>query len=196
MKMEPSMSDTSLPPVRRIVTGTDRHGRSYIAEDGVSPAMPTMAERPGYRNNTIWRTVGSPAPLDAPDSVLEQRGVLPPVSGTILRVIDIPPEARDPEVRQRQTEAVFAQMFADASHDPGSQRHPGMHVTDTIDYAILLKGELVAIMDESETVMHAGDILVQRGTNHAWANRSHEIARIAFVLVDAKREVEPARELS
>lgn len=182
------MSETSLlPPVRRIVTGTDRHGRSYIAEDGVSPATRTMAERPGYRNNNIWRTVGSPAPLDAPDSVLEQRGVLPPAGGTILRVVDIPPEARDPEVRRRQSEAVFAQMFADARHDPRSQRHPGMHVTNTIDYAILLKGELVAIMDEGETVMHAGDILVQRGTNHAWANRSNEIARIAFVLVDAKR---------
>src|SRR3954452_4399933 len=193
--MEPPMSETSLPPVRRIVTGMNRQGQSYIAEDGVSPAMHTMAERPGYRNTNIWRTVSSPAPLDAPDSVLEQHGVRPPVGGTIIRVIDIPPEATDPEVRRRQTEAVFAHLFADASQDPGSTRHPGMHVTDTIDYAILLKGELVAIMDESETVMHAGDILVQRGTNHAWANRSNEIARIAFVLVDAKREVKPAREL-
>lgn len=78
-------------------------------------------------------------------------------------------------------------MFADAKHNPSSGRHPGMHVTDTIDYAILLQGELVAIMDEGETVMRAGDILIQRGTNHAWANRSGEIARIAFILVDGKR---------
>ena len=62
-----------------------------------------------------------------------------------------------------------------------------MHVTDTIDYAILLQGELVAIMDEGETVMRAGDILIQRGTNHAWANRSGAIARIAFILVDGRR---------
>ena len=60
-----------------------------------------------------------------------------------------------------------------------------MHTTDTIDYAILLQGELVAIMDEDETVMRAGDILIQRGTSHAWANRSGEIARICFVLTDA-----------
>jgi uncharacterized cupin superfamily protein len=62
-----------------------------------------------------------------------------------------------------------------------------MHITDTIDYAIVLQGELVAIMDEGETVMRAGDILIQRGTNHAWANRSDAVARIAFILVDGRR---------
>jgi Cupin domain len=181
------MPTTSLPPVRRIVTATNAQGRSYIAEDGVAPAMLTMPQREGYRNNNLWRTVGSPAPVDAPDTSTEHRGVLPPQGGTVIRVIDIPPEDKDPEVRRRATEAVFAAMFADAKHDPSSGRHPGMHVTETIDYAIVLQGELVAIMDEGETVMRAGDILIQRGTNHAWANRSGEIARIAFILVDGKR---------
>jgi hypothetical protein len=178
---------TSLPPVRRIVTGIDASGRSYIAEDGVSPAMLTMEGRAGYRNNNIWRTVGSPASVTAADSILEHRGVLPPKGGTVLRVIDIPPEDKDPEIRKRATEAVFAAMFADAKHDSSHSRHPGMHVTDTIDYAIVLQGELVAIMDEGETVMHAGDILIQRGTNHAWANRSGALARIAFILVDGRK---------
>jgi hypothetical protein len=181
------MTQTSLPPVRRIVTAIDGNGRSCIAEDGVSPAMLTMPQRAGYRNNNIWRTVGSPAPLGAPDSVLEHQGVLPPAGGTVIRVIDIPPEDKDPEVHRRQTEAVFAAMFADAKHDPAHVRHPGMHVTDTIDYAIVLQGELVAIMDEGETTLRAGDILVQRGTNHAWANRSDAIARIVFILIDGKR---------
>ena len=178
---------TSLPPVRRIVTGIDAHGRSYIAEDGVSPAMMTMQGREGYRNNNLWRTVGSPTPVDAPDTVLEHRGVLPPKGGTVLRVIDIPPEDKDPEVQKRATEAVFAAMFADAKRDSSHARHPGMHVTDTIDYAIVLQGELVAIMDQGETVMRAGDILIQRGTHHAWANRSGAIARIAFILIDGQR---------
>ena len=178
---------TSLPPVRRIVTGIDANGRSYIAEDGVSPAMHSIEGRAGYRNNNIWRTVGSPAPLAAADSSLEHRGVLPPKGGTVIRVIDIPPEEQDPELRKRLTEAVFAAQFADAKHNSSSARHPGMHITDTIDYAILLQGELVAIMDEGETVMRAGDILIQRGTNHAWANRSDAVARIAFILVDGRR---------
>jgi uncharacterized cupin superfamily protein len=61
-----------------------------------------------------------------------------------------------------------------------------MHKTQTVDYALMLQGELVAIMDEEETVLRAGDVLIQRGTNHAWANRSGQPARIAFILIDAK----------
>jgi Cupin domain len=179
------MPPETLPPVRRIVTGVDAAGRSYIAEDGVSPAMLTQPGRPGYRNNNLWRTLGPDKPVDAPDTVLDHSGVLPPARGTVIRVIDVPPEPKDPEERRRQTEAVFKAMFADAAHHPGSKRHPGMHTTVTIDYAILLQGELVAIMDEGETVMRAGDILIQRGTSHAWANRTDRIARIVFVLVDA-----------
>lgn len=178
---------TSLPPVRRIVTGIDANGRSYLAEDGASPAMFTMDARTGFRSNNIWRTVGSPAPVGASDSVLEHRGLLPPKVGTLLRVIDIPPEDKDPEVRRRAAEAVFSAIYADVKHNAANSRHPGMHITDTIDYAIVLQGELVAIMDEGETVMRAGDILIQRGTNHAWANRSGAIARIAFILVDGSR---------
>jgi hypothetical protein len=181
------MSITALPPVRRIVTANDRAGRSYIAEDGPAPAVQTMAGRDGYRNSNLWRTVTSPAQADAADSTLEHQGVLPPPNGTVLRVIDIPPESKDPEERRRQTEAVFAAMFADARHNAADVRHPGMHVTATVDYAIVLQGELVAIMDEGETLMRAGDVLIQRGTNHAWANRSDAIARIAFILIDAGR---------
>lgn len=181
------MALTSLPPVRRIVTAIDEHGRSYIAEDGPAPAVMTLEQRPGYRNNNLWRTQGSPVDVNEPDTSLEHRGVLPPTRGTVLRVIDIPPEEKDPELRRRQTEAVFGAMFKDARHNSSDARHPGMHITDTVDYAILLQGELVAIMDQGETVMRAGDILIQRGTNHAWANRSNEIARIAFILIDGQR---------
>jgi hypothetical protein len=176
---------TELPPVRRIVTVNNAQGRSCIAEDGVSPAMLTLPGRTGFRNNNLWRTVGSPTDTTAPDTVLEHRGVLPPPGGTVLRVVDIPPEPKDPEERARAMEAAFKQVYPDAVHQP-DQRHPGMHVTPTIDYAIVLHGEVYAILDEAETLMKAGDILIQRGTNHAWANRSDAIARIAFILVDGR----------
>jgi hypothetical protein len=181
------MTEPSLPPVRRIITGTDSAGRSCILEDGVSPAMQMMPGRRGYRNNNLWRTCASPAAINATDSVLEHQGVLPPAHGTVLRVIDIPPESLDPAERRRDTAAVFASMFPDAHHDAAHVRHPGMHITDTVDYAILLQGELVAILEAGETIMRAGDILIQCGTQHAWANRSQAIARIAFVLIDAVR---------
>jgi uncharacterized cupin superfamily protein len=62
-----------------------------------------------------------------------------------------------------------------------------MHKTQTVDYAIVLQGEIYAVMDEGETLMRAGDVLIQRGTNHAWANRSQQMARICFVLIDGRR---------
>lgn len=179
----------ALPPVRRIVTAVDADGKSFIAEDGESPATLTIAARPGYRNANLWRTVGARPRVDAPDDILAHRGVCPPEGGTVLRVIDIPPQAQDPAERRRQAAATFAAMFPDATHHQQGDQPAGMHVTPTIDYAIVLQGELVAIMDRQETVMRAGDVLIQRGTNHAWANRSAQMARIAFILVDAQ----PAR---
>jgi hypothetical protein len=177
----------SLAPVRRIVTGHDAQGRSCIVADGASPATLTIPERPGYRNANLWRTTETPAAVNAPDTAIEHRGVLPPRNGTVIRVIDIPPEHPDPRERERQARAIFAAVYPDAAHQASHPRHPGMHVTDTVDYAILLRGELVAILEDGETTMHAGDILIQRGTLHAWANRSATTARIAFVLIDAAR---------
>lgn len=180
------MSIEPLPPVRRIVTGYDADGRSIIERDGPSDAILTVSERPGYANANLWRTIGAASDVAALDTISDHSGVLPPKNGTVLRVIDIPPEPEDPEERRRQTERVFATMFADARHDSGHSQ-PGMHTTDTIDYAIVLQGELVAVMETGETVMHAGDILIQRGTAHAWRNRSSKIARIAFILIDGSR---------
>jgi len=176
-----------LPPVRRVLTDVNAQGLSYIAADGPSPAVLTHAARPGYRNANLWRTVGSPAPVAAQDDIVQHQGVLPPAGGTVLRVIDFPPQPADPQERQRQHEAVFATMFNDAQHQANNARHPGMHQTDTVDYAIVLAGEIVAIMDEGETVLRAGDVLIQRGTNHAWENRSSAMARVAFVLIDGRR---------
>jgi quercetin dioxygenase-like cupin family protein len=83
-------------------------------------------------------------------------------------------------------EATFSNMYSDAHREIKPGEHPGMHRTQTVDYALMLQGELVAIMDEEETVLRAGDVLIQRGTNHAWANRSGQPARIAFILIDAQ----------
>jgi Cupin domain len=175
------------PSIRRIVTGHDSQGRSCIVEDGPSPAERFVPERPGYRSTNIWRTIGSPAPIDATDSIVEHLGVAPPQNGTVIRIIDIPPEATDPNERKRQAAATFGKLFADADHRLEDERHPGMHVTESVDYAVVLEGELTAILDKDETIMRAGDVLIQRGTNHAWANRSGKMARMLFVLIDGVR---------
>ena len=182
------MNTFSLPPIRRIVTGDDDAGRSRIIEDAPCTCVRTVPERPNYRSVNVWRTTEAPVCVDAPDSIAAHQGILPPGSGgTILRIIDIPPESKDPAERQRQISAMFKGMFSDAQHDQRPGVHPGMHKTDTVDYAIVLQGEIHALMDEGETLMKAGDVMIQRGTNHAWANRSDQMARICFVLIDGRR---------
>jgi hypothetical protein len=178
--------NASLPPIRRIVTGDDAQGRSHIVEDAPASAVRTVAERPGYRAVNVWRTTQTPVSINDLDSTSKHQGILPPANGNILRIIDFPPEPADPAERKRRIQATFGGIFSDATHDKREGAHPGMHRTATVDYAILLEGEIWAVMDEGETLMRAGDVLVQRGTNHAWANRSQKTARIAFVLIDGK----------
>jgi len=170
-------------PIRRIVTGNGPDGRSRIVEDGPSPHVRTVEGRPGYRITNLWATDTMPVPVDGPDSLDRVTGVLPPPDGNVLRIIDFPPEPDDPEALARGMAATFSHLLPNA-HQYDDRPHPGMHVTRTVDYALVLEGEVVAIMDEEETVMRAGDVLIQRGTNHAWANRSGRNARIAFILID------------
>jgi hypothetical protein len=177
---------TEIKPARRIVTGHNEAGRSCFVSDGPAPKILSVPERPGYHVANFWSTGPSPSPIEAPDTIAQHSGLAPPDNGTIIRVIDYPPEATDPEERARQAKATFKSLYGDADHRPDGA-HPGMHITRTIDYAIVLDGEITAIMEEGETIMRAGDILIQRGTNHAWANRSGKQARICFILIDAAR---------
>ena len=167
-----------LPPIRRIVTADDAKGNSRIVEDAPASSVRNVAARPGYRAVNVWRTAQTPAKITAPDSTEKHQGILPPTGGTILRIIDFPPEPRDEGELKRQLDSTFGGIYQDAAHDRRAGKHPGMHRTETVDYAIVLEGE---------TLLRAGDVLIQRGTNHAWANRSSATARIAFVLIDGER---------
>jgi mannose-6-phosphate isomerase-like protein (cupin superfamily) len=177
----------NLPDIRRIVTGDDAKGRSRIVEDAPARSLRTVAARPGYRAVNVWRTEQSPARIDSGDTTASHQGILPPEGGTILRIIDFPPEPADKAELKRRLDATFGGIYRDAAHDKRPGVHPGMHRTETVDYAIVLEGEIYAVMDEGETLMRAGDVLIQRGTNHAWANRSSKTARIAFVLISGTR---------
>ena len=179
-----------LRPVRRIITGINSDGRSCFEEDG--PAM--MHEIPlrkGLFSQNVWGTSAIPCPVNESDQSHKVSGIMPPSGGSILHVIDYPPEPTDPEARIRLYETLREKVrAAGVNPEPGQRRfpdgpHPGMHVTDTIDYAIVLSGEIYAVMDEGETLMKAGDVLIQRGTSHAWSNRSGAPCRVAFVLVEA-----------
>jgi mannose-6-phosphate isomerase-like protein (cupin superfamily) len=178
------MTFEALPQVRRVVTAIDAQGRSYIGGDGPSPASFSLPGSP-FRSDNIWRTAAAPSRIDSPDDIMAHHGVGPTPGGTVLRVLDFPPQEGSRDEQMALAAQVFATLYPDARHQP-SDRSAGMHETDTIDYAIVLTGEIWAVMDSDETLLKAGNILVQRGTNHAWENRG-EVARVAFVLVDAAR---------
>jgi hypothetical protein len=180
-----------LPPVRRVITGFDASGRSIFEED--APAKVHINPlRPAMRSYNVWGTSALPCPVDEPDQSLDLHGIMPPRAGSVMHVIDYPPEPTDPAERERYLKAMSERVrSAGREPEPGVRRHPdaahpGMHETDTIDYAIVMSGEIYAIMDKGETLLKAGDVLMQRGTSHAWSNRSGEYCRVAFVLLEAK----------
>jgi quercetin dioxygenase-like cupin family protein len=176
-----------IKPVRRLVTGVDEQGKSFFTDDSAPTSVRSVPERPGYYAHEVWISTSAPAKINEGDMTGLVKTVAPGNGGAILRVIDFPPESKDPAERERGMRATFAKLYKDADHKPENSPHPGMHETETLDYAIVLSGEIVAVMDKEERLMKTGDILIQRGTNHAWANRSDAPCRICFVLIDGKR---------
>ena len=110
----------------------------------------------------------------------------PPKGGSVFRVVAYPPDALRFAAMDKANPAAEKASGMDAARDKSNPRHRGFHKTDTVDYAIVLSGEIVAMMDEGETTLKTGDVLIQRGTNHAWSNRTNETTYIAFILIDAE----------
>ncbi|HMA11383.1 MAG TPA: cupin domain-containing protein [Steroidobacteraceae bacterium] len=178
-------------PVRRVVTGHDAQGRAIIQQDGAVPRVQRIGGPHGPLFYEVWNTRDTPAPIDRDSGEPAEDGIqlAPPKRGTRIRVLDIPPEDKSVSaVTPEEAKAHFAQVGAAAasSHTASGSRHAFMHRTETIDYGIVLEGEVTLIMDEGETVVRAGDIVIQRGTNHGWANRSGRHCRIAFILIDGQ----------
>ena len=148
------------PPPRRVVTGHDPGGRGNVVSDGPPPASRSVPD--GATFHDMWATSGSPAPLSATEPEPIRAGELlgPPESGTRVRIVDMPPGACSP-----------------------------MHRTESIDYGVVLEGEITLVLDDgSATTIGPGELVVQRGTDHAWENRSDAPTRILFVLVAGRFE--------
>jgi hypothetical protein len=159
-------------PTRRVVTGHDASGRAVVLVDGAAPNA-KLRKATGLTSTLLWVTDESPADNSGgADAAERDIGVAPPPRGSIFRVVDFPPAAESGAV---DNAAMLKEMgIAGAAHaDP---RHATMHGTRRIDM----------LLDDSEVHLEAGDLLVQRGTNHAWVNRGRESCRVAFVLIDAE----------
>ena len=169
---------------RRVVTGHDAQGRSVVLMDGDSQHSFLLEKAGGLQLTEIWETRSSPADNSgAKDAAEHERRIEPVGGGTVFRIIEYPPDSV--RLATLDPDSFFPEMGAQAA-DEAQRRHPGMHKTRTLDYCIVLSGEIHAVLDEGEALLRAGDCLVQRGTRHAWSNRTEKPCVIAFVLVSAK----------
>jgi naringenin degradation protein FdeH len=171
-------------PVRRVVTGHDASGKAIVLMDGPSPSW-RRNEAGATESGLVWVTDATPADITVTaDQSARQIGVPPPPGGSICRVVEFGPMTKAMEALPVTH---FSSSLGEGHITTGRPpRHPFMHRTRSIDYAIVLDGEIDMLLDDSEVHLKAGDILVQQGTNHAWVNRGAAPCRIAFVLIDAK----------
>ena len=171
-------SQPEMKPVRRVVTGHDAAGKAVVIFDSALPGK--LRKAANVSSTLLWVTDESPANLSGrADRGAREIGIPPPPEGSIFRVVDFLPEADVGKIDGAALREMGAQLHAGA-------RHPMMHRTKSIDYAVVLQGEIDMLLDDSEVHLKAGDVVVQQGTNHAWANRGRETCRIAFILIDAK----------
>lgn len=176
------MPTARIRPIRRVVTGHDEQGYSMVVSDARSDYFKHVPGVPTFGTTDLWVTDGSPADnAGRTETCTEPILLKVPSGGSKLRVVEFPPD-KDYVDRWDPVAA-----FASTGHTVNkSDRHPGMHRTQTLDYAIVLSGEIWSILDKDETLLRAGDVLIQRGTNHGWSNRSDAPCLVAFVMLDAK----------
>jgi quercetin dioxygenase-like cupin family protein len=155
--------------IRRVVTGLDDDQRSVVAIDGVSSHVTCEADSDQFVVTQLWRTTETPVSNVGPASDLPPGPVpvTPPQNGSVFRVVEFPPDA----------------VWRAPGFEGEEMARRQIHSTDSLDYCIVMSGEIWAVLDAAETRLSAGDVLVQRGTNHAWSNRSDEPCVIAFVLI-------------
>jgi mannose-6-phosphate isomerase-like protein (cupin superfamily) len=172
--------------IRRVVTGHDAAGRSTFIIDAVTPHVFQRSKGSAIVHE-LWETAATPADNRGnADAIARDHRLPPPQSGSVFRVIEYPPDSQRLAAIAREEALPDDGSGRAAATDRNSPRHAGFHKTAAIDYAIVLSGEIYAMMDDGEVLLKAGDVLVQRGTNHAWSNRTEEPAVVAFVLIDAE----------
>lgn len=189
----------TLPAIHRVVTGHDADGKAIVSSSGPLPQVAEIAAIPGTVFHEVWATTATPAPVNnGADPTREPLSLPPPPHGTRIRFVDIPPDT--PELLAHGATKMLAafDQIGDrkASTVTADSPHPLMHRTQTVDYGVVIEGELTLVLDDTEVALRPGSVVVQRGTNHAWANRSGKPCRMLFVLVDGAYEPDIAAALA
>ena len=174
--------------VRRVVCGHNAAGKAVVVSDGPAPFVHINPRNNIDTSTDIWRTGDMPATIMSnPDEpTMGPRRQMPTDNGSVIRINRFAPESEAiRNMNVEESRAAFAALGNEKASTFGrGGRHPLMHRTESIDYAIILSGEITMLLDEEEVHLKAGDVLIQCGTNHAWSNRSHDICEVAFILID------------
>lgn len=177
-------------PLRRVVTGFDKAGNSVVVQDSDCDFI--LDKSPAWIVTDLWTTSDDPAADAAKEEACTNEiSLMPPTGGSVFRVVQFAPD-KD-YMGKWDADSAFASV-GHHTNDSDSQasdkaagktgRPKGMHKTDTVDYAIVMSGQIWLVMDEGEVLLKAGDILIQRATNHGWSNRGDSPALVAFALLD------------
>jgi quercetin dioxygenase-like cupin family protein len=170
--------------VRRVVTGHDENGKSVVAHDGTPPRSKDFECTPGFSLSIVWTTDAGAPPSDQ-DATPTLKSVVPRSGESALHIVTFPPDT----VMQGPTFDPAAAIQEHATEAPGlvdffEPDHPGMHTTPTVDYGIVLEGEIWLELDDGKLVhLQQHDVVVQNGTRHAWRNKGAKPAKLAFVLL-------------
>jgi uncharacterized cupin superfamily protein len=174
--------------IRRIVTVDDESGKSVAMEDGTAVDICTDPARPGFCSTRIWVTDATPARIKGARAALAlPHAIEPPPRGSLRRIVTIPPDnGFRGKVGATEVAAFFRAMGSPAASTYSAKApHPYMQKTRTLDFCLILEGEVTLVLDTEEVNLSAGDTVVQRGTNHAWSNRSGRPCTIAISSHDA-----------
>ncbi len=174
-------------PVRRIVTLDDASGKSRAIQDGAAPDVIVDPARPGFLSTRVWVTDRTPARAAVVDTLKLPQALEPPRGGSVCRVVTFPPDDSYKGKMGKKEVAAFYQAMGSpaASTYSAGAPHPYMQKTRTLDFCLVLEGEITLVLDTQEVQLRAGDTVVQRGTNHAWSNRSSRPCVVAISSHDA-----------
>ena len=170
--------------IRRVVTGLDADKKAIVLFDS---RVNLELRKSGNQAANLWITDTCPLGFSFKKDAADQPYIAPPPdNGTVLRVIEFPPLTSSEEAKMDPNHMM--KVFGDNPPTTGlSVKHPLMHRSRTVDYAVIMSGEIDMMLDDSVVHLKAGDVVIQQATNHAWINHSKEPVRILFVLMDSKQ---------
>jgi len=171
----------SAPEIRRVVTKLDPSGKAVVMID---ERTKLVAPRPPNLVANIWVADKAQPDFSWTDDRGKTKVGIAPKAGSIFRVVDFAPESAGGH--PTDVNAMMKVIGADAPKKGLPPRHPGMHRTRSLDYAVIISGEIDMLLDEGEVHLKAGDVVVQQATNHSWVNRGQEPCRVAFILIESQ----------